>query len=63
MRLKNILALIALSIPSLIFAAPSDHGRPWDVPGYHSSGSSTLFLIILIIAFVVYVIKSKSKKK
>lgn len=63
MRLKNFLSLIALSIPSFIFAAPSDYGRPWDVPGYHSSGSGKLFLVILIIAFIYYVVKSKPKKK
>ena len=63
MRLKSFLSQIALFIPSFIFAAPSDHGRPWDVPGYHSNGSGKLFLVILIIAFIYYVVKSKPKKK
>lgn len=57
MKLKHAILAISLFLPSLILAAPSDHGRPWDDPNYHSSGAGKLFMIIAIIAIIVYIFK------
>lgn len=57
MKLKHAILAISLFLPSLILAAPSDHGRPWDDPNYHSSGADKLFMIIVIIAIIVYIFK------
>lgn len=39
-----------------LFAAPSDYGRPWDDPDYHSSPLSKLFIPIGIIVLIILAI-------
>jgi|GEM_PF-1528840 len=48
---------ILLALPILVFAAPSDHGRPWDDPSYHSSPLSKIFVLIAIIILIILAIE------
>ena len=47
---------ILSALPILVFAAPSDHGRPWDDPSYHSSPLSKIFGLIAIIILIILTI-------
>lgn len=59
------LSLIALSLlsTSVCFADYSSHGRPWDVPGYHTSpildGLFMVIGLIVLVGFAVLWIYSK----
>lgn len=47
---------ILSALPIVVFAAPSDHGRPWDDPSYHSSPLSKIFGLIAIIILIILTI-------
>lgn len=47
---------ILSALPILVFAAPSDHGRPRDDPSYHSSPLSKIFVPIAIIILIILAI-------
>lgn len=54
--MKRLFSIIISQVPLLLLAAPSDHGRPWDSPGYHDSPLSKLFIPFGIIALIILAI-------
>lgn len=59
---RNLFVLMSL-IPAKLFADPSDYGRPWDDPNYHSSGFSKILIPIGIIILIIFVIGWLSSNK
>lgn len=43
-------------LPVFLWAAPEDHGRPWDDPGYHESPLGKILLPIAIIVLIIIAI-------
>lgn len=51
-------SLISLSLlsTSVCFADYSSHGRPWDVPGYHTSPLTGIFMVIALIVLIGFAV-------
>lgn len=65
MKLKILFTILFINLYSIIHATPTDHGRPWDDPDYHSSPLGKIFIpiaiIVLIILAVGYISSNKEK--
>ena len=63
MKLRSFCSIIIFNVAAFMYAAPSDYGRPWDDPDYHSSPLSKLFIPIGIIVLIILAIGYISSHK